>query len=87
MSIKANVGNSTPVIVLTTDTVLYQLPIGIDRYHVGACNVFNTDIVNTATIQVYISPGLASAGAKLVDTVKLGALGRLISIALLARDI
>lgn len=71
MSIRSNLGAGV-VPVLTTDTTLFTKGNDVDRYQVGACNVYNTTGA-TIVLSVYISPDLTSASGALVDTVSIGA--------------
>jgi len=74
MAIRVNIGLNPVVISTPGDQILYQLPTGIDRFHVGAANLYNPDVANTATINVFISPDLTSAAGNKVAEIKLSAL-------------
>jgi hypothetical protein len=71
MAIRVNLGLNPVNLATPGDNILYQLLAGIDRYHIGAANIYN-DTVGTATINVFISPDLTSASGKKVDEIKLG---------------
>ena len=71
MTIKSNLGTSV-INILTTDTTLFAPNPSIDRYQVGACNVYNTSISNTV-LRVYVSPDTTSASGNLVETIEIRA--------------
>ena len=70
MSIRSNLGAGV-VNVTVVDTILFEPDVSIDRYHISACNVYNTT-VSTLTLSVYVSPDLTSASGNLVDVVTIG---------------
>lgn len=72
MAIRANVGENPINLLIATDNVLYELATGIDRYHVGACNINNNSTTLTVEIAIFISPDLTSASGKQVDSLTLG---------------
>lgn len=72
MAIRSNLGTGV-IAVGTTDSVMFDPAGTIDRYHVGAFNVFNTDAINAITMTVYVSPDLTSASGVVVGVVQVAA--------------
>lgn len=64
MSIKANVGQGV-ISVGTSDTTIIAPSSTIDRYHITALSVHNTN-ASSVTISFYVSPNLTTASGVLV---------------------